>query len=145
MDRIDLHVEVASLSLATIRKLPPAESSETMRQRVMRARTTQTQRFGSALVTNGNMSSEQMRKSCQLEEPLADMVEQQLERRGCSKRVHDKVIRVARTIADLSGHQHIQKDHLLESLSFRQFDHDTRSSVPANPEEVSHESVASNF
>ena len=122
LDRIDLHVEVPSLAISTIRKLPPAETSERVRQRVLAARAIQTDRYGSSLLTNASMPPSYLEKYCPIDDELARLLEEKVEACGYSKRVHDKVIRVARTIADLAGSPQISADHLLESLAYRQLD-----------------------
>lgn len=122
LDRIDLHVEVPAIPLTTLRKLPPSESSASVRERVTAAREIQRTRFGSSLVTNGSMSAKQLRRFATLDDHLADDLARRIEAQGCSARVHDKIIKVARTIADLAQRTHINKDDLLEALAYRQFD-----------------------
>ena len=122
LDRIDLHVEVPSLSMATIRKLPPSESSREVLARVLNARGMQARRFGSPLVTNASMSPHDLRTHCKLPDNLAEMLEQKTDAKGCSARVHDKILRLARTIADLAGRSAILGDDLLEALGYRQLD-----------------------
>jgi magnesium chelatase family protein len=122
LDRIDLHVEVPTLSMSEIRRLPPSESSAMIRERVVAARAVQQERLGTALMTNAAMPPPLLQQHCDLPEKLARMLEEKVEARGFSKRVHDKALRIARTIADLEGSTDIKEDHLYESLAFRQLD-----------------------
>jgi len=132
LDRIDLHIEVPALSISLIRRLPPAESSETIRARVSRARAVQECRFCSPLVTNGTMSPADARNHCVLSDQLAEWFEGRVEAMGCSARVHDKILKVARTIADLGGRQTIAGNDLLEALGYRQMDYDLGVTFDAN-------------
>lgn len=122
IDRIDLHVEVPILSLRAIRKLPPAEPSARIRERVMRARTLQWQRFEDESTTNGRMPARLLRRMVKLDDPVAEMLENTVEKMGFSTRVYTKILKVARTIADLAGDEAIQKAHVREALSFRKLD-----------------------
>ncbi|MCB1052933.1 MAG: YifB family Mg chelatase-like AAA ATPase [Acidobacteria bacterium] len=122
LDRIDLHVEVGTVSLRSIRKLPPAEPSQVIRKRVLAARSVQLERFGSSLKTNGNMNEKELTQFCPLSDGDAEMLECHIDRLGYSGRVHSKILKVARTIADLEGLEHIEAKHLREALAFRKLD-----------------------
>lgn len=124
LDRIDLQVEVPNLPISTLRRAPQSESSQSIRQRVLTAREIQLKRFENGLTFNGTMDQKKLDRFCELPEPLAVYLEEACEKRGCSKRVHDKILRVARTIADLSGTENIEKAHLSEALGYRQLDFD---------------------
>ena len=124
LDRIDMHVEVPAIAMAAIRKLPPAEPSRAIRERVSRARAIQRRRFESPLVTNATMSPLDIDRFCVLDEPLLEMIDDKINRLGCSARVHHKVLRMARTIADLDDRAGICADDLLEALSYRRLDRD---------------------
>ncbi len=136
LDRIDLHIEVPIISLTAIRKLPPAEDSATIRRRVIRARARQTHRLESALLANGNMPPRAVQAHCKLSDDLALMLERKIEALGCSTRVYDKVLRIARTIADLAGRETIGGDDLLEALGYRQLDRLVTTFNLQEPEEV---------
>lgn len=129
LDRIDIHVEVPSLPISTIRRLPPSERSADIRNRVSRARDVQHVRFETALTTNASMSTSDLDRHCRLPSRMAEMLEQRMDYCGCSKRVHDKILRVSRTIADLAGREEINEGDLLEALSYRQLDY-TSAAVP---------------
>jgi len=122
LDRIDLQVEVPSISLRHIRSLPPSESSRTIRQRVIKARKSQDQRFESSLIHNGNMSSTDLKRTCSLSRETEDIMVNAVERHGFSTRAHDKILRIARTIADLADQPNILSDHIHEALNYRQLD-----------------------
>ena len=126
LDRIDLHVEVPVVSMASIRRLPPSEPSAMVRQRVLVARDIQRRRFGSHLTNNATMSAKELQTHCSLSEELAVFLEQKVDAAGCSTRVHDKILRVARTIADLDGGRDISQEDLLEALCYRQLDNEIK-------------------
>lgn len=123
LDRIDIHIEVPALAIATLRRLPPAENSAAVRARVNRARALQESRFGISTTTNASMTTTQLERFCPLAGDLAEWLDQRVDQQGCSKRVHDKIIRVARTIADLAGRSTIERDDVLEALGYRQLDY----------------------
>lgn len=122
LDRIDIHIEVPALTIATLRRLPPAETSATVRARVAQARARQEARYGLGTTTNASMTTTQMERHCCLPVDMADWLGHKVDRQGCSKRVHDKILRVARTIADLVGREAIAREDILEALSYRQLD-----------------------
>ncbi|PIE90561.1 MAG: hypothetical protein CR997_05585 [Acidobacteria bacterium] len=122
LDRIDLQVEVPTISLRSIRKLPPSESSTQIRKRVLAARKIQLKRFETSLTTNSTMSSRETHLHCQLDDKTANMLINSVERLGYSSRAHDKILKIARTIADLEDSRDIQTDHIREAFNYRQFD-----------------------
>ncbi len=136
LDRIDLHVEVPVLPMRVIRKLPPSESSAQVRNRVIKARAVQRERFQTPLVTNATMSPKLLQTHCVLPDHLAEIVEKKIENLGYSTRVHDKILRIARTIADLAGREAIEENDLLEALGYRQLDHSLTNQAKQAPEEV---------
>jgi len=133
LDRIDMHAEVPALAMSAIRRLPPAESSEVIRARVTRARQTQISRYGDALTTNATVGSADLDVVCGLDEGLIDLLDNKTRMLGCSARVHYKIMRVARTIADLEGREQINGDDLMEALGYRRLDRERfqRVGVPA--------------
>ncbi|MDJ0837084.1 MAG: YifB family Mg chelatase-like AAA ATPase [Acidobacteriota bacterium] len=122
LDRIDLHVEVPALAMSVIRRLPSAESSERIRSRVEDARAAQVRRFESSLVTNAAMSPSQVSQHCALSDDMADLLDEKIQQMGCSARVHDKILKIARTVADLEKSEAINEKHLMEALRYRQMD-----------------------
>lgn len=120
LDRFDLSVEVSLLPPGELsRKRPKAESSEKVRERVLTARKLQLQRSGK---TNAKLSSAELERDCPLSQPDAEFLEQALHRMKLSIRAWHKLIRVARTIADLEHEQDISRQHLIEALGYRAMD-----------------------
>jgi len=136
LDRIDLHVETPAIAMSLIRKLPPGESSATIAERVAAARERQRRRFQSTLTLNASMSPSQLRAFCPVPDALAERLEQALEARGASIRAHDKVLRTARTIADLAGRADLNENDLNEALGYRQLDFGRGVLRARAPEEV---------
>jgi magnesium chelatase family protein len=123
LDRIDLHVEAPALSLAELRAAQPGESSGTMRQRVEVARERQRLRFaGSRTAANARMTQTQIKRHCHLDESLGDLLQQAMEQLSLSARAYDRILKVARTIADLAGAEAIAGPHLLEAIQYRSLD-----------------------
>jgi magnesium chelatase family protein len=123
LDRIDLHIEVPALKWKEIADTSPAEPSEAIRERVVRARTLQQERFaGEGIHCNAQMSSNQMRKYCVLDGPSQDLLRGAMERFGLSARAYDRILKVARTIADLDGQENIQASYVAEAIQYRNLD-----------------------
>lgn len=94
-----------------------------MRAEVLRAHQRQRQRFGErSTMTNGKMSGRQLRECCKLDEAGEMVLRQSLNELGLSARAHDKVLRVARTIADLAGSENIAAEHVAEAVQYRRLD-----------------------
>lgn len=124
MDRIDIQCEIEAVPYDQLRDTQPAESSAAMRERVMRARAIQQQRFAnSALIhCNAQMSSKMVRLYCALDPDSDKLLEFTMTKLGLSARAYDRILKVARTIADIEGEESIQKKHLLEAISYRSLD-----------------------
>lgn len=125
LDRIDLHVEVPAVSFADLNAPASKEAigSVQLREEVQRARTVQLQRFGrDSLRLNGRMSSRQIRQHCTLDAGCQDILKTAVETLGLSARAHDRILRVARTIADLDGQFSIAPQHVTEALNYRILD-----------------------
>ncbi|WP_027858744.1 YifB family Mg chelatase-like AAA ATPase [Marinobacterium jannaschii] len=117
LDRIDLHLWVAAISRDELMTpASPAEGSAAVRQRVMQARQRQQQRQGCA---NQALSGRMLEQHCALQPEDQSLLAQALERLRLSARAYHRILRVARTIADLAGSEAIQQPHLLEALSYR--------------------------
>jgi len=116
LDRIDLHVEVAPLSGADLRDERDAEPSGAVRKRVVTARERQTAR-GDAL--NGTLPARALRKAARPDAAARDLLEKAVDRLALSARSHHKVLRVALTIADLEGGEHVEARHVAEALRYR--------------------------
>lgn len=123
IDRIDIHIEVPPVPFRELRSAREGSDSATMRDQVLRAREVQHRRYGENSTTlNGRMAPRQLRKFCQIDEPGERLLKQALTELGLSARAHDKILRVARTIADLSGEERIRCDHLTEAIMYRRLD-----------------------
>lgn len=123
LDRIDLHIEAPALSLSELRSEKPGENSQSIRERVRRARETQRRRFaGSRHSTNARMNQAQIRRHCTIEPALSDLLQQAMEQLSLSARAYDRILKVARTIADLAGAPAIESSHLLEAIQYRSLD-----------------------
>jgi magnesium chelatase family protein len=123
LDRIDLHVEAPAVPFAELRNQSPGESSASLRERVIAARDRQAHRFG-ALRTrvNARMSSAQVRKFCALDSEAEEMLRMAMESLNLSARAHDRILKVARTIADLDDAPAIRPEHISEGIQYRTLD-----------------------
>jgi magnesium chelatase family protein len=119
IDRIDLHIEVPRLAHRVLRGETPEESSATVRARVCAARDRQLQRAGKS---NSALNTRQIERYCALGEADHRLLEQALERLGLSPRAYHRILKVARTIADLAGSADIRTPHLTEAISYRALD-----------------------
>jgi len=123
IDRIDIHIEVPPVAFRELRSDRDGSSSVTLREQVVSARQIQRERFGEhTTLLNGRMNSRLLRKHCALDDAGEQILQQALTELGLSARAHDKILRVARTIADLAGEEHIQADHLSEAIMYRRLD-----------------------
>jgi len=126
LDRIDLHIEVVPVGFDKLAALPPAESSSHIRERIIRAREIQSQRFIDlpGIYSNSQMSSRVMRKFVRIDEPGRLILKQAMERLGLSARAYDRILKVSLTIADLEGSPAIKPYHLAEAVNYRTLDRD---------------------
>lgn len=123
LDRIDLHIEAPALAINDLRSEKPGESSAVIRARVHTARTVQHTRFtGTKTTANARMTHAQIRKHCTIETALGDLLQQAMEQLSLSARAYDRILKVARTIADLAGAERIEAPHLLEAIQYRSLD-----------------------
>lgn len=123
MDRIDLHVEVDSVEYKDLRSETLEESSASIKQRVNKAREIQTQRFkGTNIHNNAEMSSALVKKYCKVDEDCDRLLKSAFEKFNLSARAHDRILKVARTIADLDGSEFIQQEHIIEAINYRSLD-----------------------
>ncbi|MFQ5463480.1 MAG: ATP-binding protein [Phycisphaerae bacterium] len=123
IDRIDIHIEVPTLPFKELRSGRDGTSSESIREQALAARTRQARRFsGKTVTTNGKMSGKILRLYCKLDDQCESILQQAMNELGLSARAHDKVLRVARTIADLADRDAISVEDLLEAIHYRRLD-----------------------
>lgn len=122
MDRIDIYAEVPALEYDELRERAGAESSEEIKKRVDAARRMQAQRYDSGPGCNAYMAAEQLDKFCVLSEDCEKLMKGAYEKMGLSARSYDRILRVARTIADLDGAENIGPEHLAEAIQYRTYD-----------------------
>ena len=123
LDRIDLHIEVPALSEMELTAGPVGETSAQIRSRVIRARKIQEERYRSAgIVCNAQMGPAHLIKYCPLDRTLQGLLRHSIVEFGFSARAYDKILRVARTIADLAGEENITRDHVFEAIGYRALD-----------------------
>ena len=123
LDRIDLHLEIPTLPYSQLVSPGTSESSASIRARVMAARACQSERFkGTSVRVNARMNGRQTRRWCALPEPAADLLALAVARLGLSARGHDRILKVARTIADLAGSTHLTAEQVAEAIQYRSLD-----------------------
>ncbi|MET3501499.1 magnesium chelatase family protein [Mucilaginibacter sp. SG538B] len=124
LDRIDLHVEVTPVNFSELSSDRAAEKSELIRERVIRAREIQVERFGNRpdLHANAQMSPQMVRDLCKINAAGQTLLKKAMEKLGLSARAYDRILKVSRTIADLSGSEEIKLEHLAEAIHFRSLD-----------------------
>jgi len=124
LDRIDLHVEVPSVEFRELSKADGGETSATIRQRVEAARAIQVARFKSQknVTSNSAMTPRLMKAHCQISAGSQSLLERAMDELNFSARAHDRILKVARTLADLDGKESIEEHHLLEAINYRTLD-----------------------
>jgi magnesium chelatase family protein len=140
LDRIDIHIEVPAVQYKELRGGAAAEGSEQIRDRVLKARELQHERFGKAgertgrngtgsakgasrqVFANAQMNTQQIRAYCELSSDAERLLERAMQQQGLSARAHDRILKVARTIADLGGERDIAVKHIAEAIQYRTLD-----------------------
>lgn len=123
LDRIDLHVEVPPVNFSELSSVSKEETSAEIRERVNRARRLQTERYAGTPVTcNARLTPAMLKKYCVLDTAAEDYLRLSFDRLGMSARSYDRILKVARTVADLQGSEIIKKEHIFSSISFRTLD-----------------------
>ncbi|MEO6246502.1 MAG: ATP-binding protein [Opitutaceae bacterium] len=123
LDRIDLHIEAPALALTELRSEKLGEPSSAMRIRIQSSRTVQHARFaGTKITSNARMTHAQIRRHCAIDSALGDLLQQAMEQLSLSARAYDRILKVARTIADLAAAKQIEAPHLLEAIQYRSLD-----------------------
>lgn len=123
LDRLDIHIEVPAVPFRELADKSTGTTSVEMRDQVLAARDRQRQRFtGSPLKLNGRMTPSEIRRHCKLQPEAEALLKQAMEQMGLSARAHDKILRIARTIADLAGEDTLTVSHLSEAINYRALD-----------------------
>jgi magnesium chelatase family protein len=123
MDRIDIHIEVPAVKYRDLASRDAGEPSSEIKKRVDRARKIQLERFkGIKIYSNAQMTNRHIKKFCQIDENSQRILEMAIDRFGLSARAYTRILKVARTIADLEGQEHIQAVHLSEAIQYRTLD-----------------------
>ncbi len=122
LDRIDMIVEVPALEFDELRRRTPAEPSAAIKERVNAARAIQHRRYEAESLSNARMDSKAIRKFCALDAEGESLMRSAFESMGLSARSYDRILRVARTIADLAGAENIDAGHLAEAIQYRSYE-----------------------
>ena len=125
LDRIDIHIDVPAVNYRELRGTTMPESSADVRARVLRARQIQLDRFAlgaERIYSNAQMGSREIRKYCELGTDAEHLLERAIAKQGLSARAHDRILKVARTVADLAGAALIESGHIAEAIQYRTLD-----------------------
>ncbi len=123
LDRIDLHIEVPSLRYRELTGHYQGETSAAIRERIGRARAVQEHRFGAkAAPFNARMSDSEIKRHCRVDGESQQLLEMAMEKLGLSARAYKRILKVARTIADLDGREELQASHVAEAIQYRNLD-----------------------
>lgn len=124
LDRIDLHVEVTPVAFSELSTLKPQEASATIRDKVIKAREIQEERYKAhpGVYSNAQMSSKMLKEICVISTAGQNLLKKTMERLNLSARAYDRILKVSRTIADLAGSEEIKIEHLAEAIQYRSLD-----------------------
>ncbi|HMX05092.1 MAG TPA: ATP-binding protein, partial [Chitinophagales bacterium] len=123
LDRIDLHVEVVPVGVSEMSQMQEGEKSASIRERVIAARKIQEERFaGVEIYCNAQMGSKQVKEVCVISPVGQTLLNKAMEKLGLSARAYDRILKVSRTIADLSASPDIMPEHLAEAIHYRSLD-----------------------
>ncbi len=123
LDRIDIQLEISEITYDEIRANAPAENSQTIRERVMQCRNIQLERFaGTNIHCNAQMGIAELRRYCELDEAGHNLMRRAMDKLGMSARANNRILKLARTLADMEGATSIQRHHLSEAIGYRTLD-----------------------
>ena len=127
MDRIDIHIDVPAVNYKEMRSTHEPENSATIRERVIRARQKQLARFAASMLReklycNAQMHSRHIRTFCELSADCERLLERAMTQQGLSARAHDRILKVARTVADLENSPNLEPKHIAEAIQYRSLD-----------------------
>jgi len=125
LDRVDIHIDVPTVNYKELRGGAAPEGSAQIRSRVVGARDRQLDRFAAAgerIYSNSQMSTRQIRTYCELSSDCERLLERAIVQQGLSARAHDRILKVARTIADLDPCEVIEAKHIAEAIQYRTLD-----------------------
>ena len=124
LDRIDIHCEIQPVPFAQLSQMQPGEPSSVIRERVIKARKIQEERFKEypGIHCNAQMTEKMLHKFAEPDAQSLDMLRMAMERLKLSARAYSRILKVARTIADLDGSENIQSQHIAEAIGYRSLD-----------------------
>ena len=124
LDRIDIHVQVHAVKYKELSSKIPAEPSKSIRERVINARKIQQFRFKNKknLYSNADMQSKDIREYCEIDSASEELLKMAITKLGLSARAYDRILKVSRTIADLSNEEKISSAHISEAIQYRTLD-----------------------
>jgi magnesium chelatase family protein len=126
LDRIDIHIEVQKVEFDQLTDKRKGETSISIRERVLKARDMQSERYKDLEINyNAQMGPKQIEKFCALNETSQTLIKVAMEKLGLSARAYDRILKVARTIADLEQSKTIENDHISEAIQYRSLDRDS--------------------
>lgn len=125
LDRIDIHIEVQKVEFEQLAEKRKGEKSEVIRKRVLVAREIQNERYKDLKISyNAQMGSKELEQFCELDEVSFNLIKMAMEKLNLSARAYDRILKVARTIADLEVSENILSHHISEAIQYRSLDRD---------------------